>query len=415
MKLKVSSFIKVLYNELLSGFFFMALPLSHGRVVSLEEVLNYEEGISFILGSSRSGKSTFLSVLIRGFPDSKKVFLIDTSSAAYANQLGALDCATVLHGIHNFSTEVLQTLPRGSALIVDDFQLFMKVSQWGWVVNYCAHHFGLSIFLAVHSHLHTQGLYFSITNSVNIYLTFSNNSRSFLKTFHSKKYLSFFNKYWLEGLQNHHIFFINSHFNVAFNFVDKLLFKSTTSIDVCEMGDDSSNLLGVTNKYWKIFSLDHQPQATETDSQGEDPLSYSLEEFYRKELQDLYPSKPHFSKTFKIIKIVLSNKVLNRNEMILDKCHWTDFLAFTQRPTFLKKKEDSSREASSDPSDEAPRNSGLGTLGFSYSGLRRKKKKSRDNQVNKLKGLCESLKQRKVFIPQALLRNPDAKKYLLFT
>ena len=179
----------------------MAFPLTHGRVVSLEEVLNYEEGISFVLGSSRSGKSTFLSLLIKAFPESKKVFLIDTSSGPYENQLGSLERVTILRGHDNFSTEVLQTLPRGAALIVDDFQLLMKVKQWGWIINYCAHHFGLSIFLAVHSHLHTQGLYFSITNSVNIYLTFSNNSRAFLKSFHSKKYLNFFNKYWLEGFK----------------------------------------------------------------------------------------------------------------------------------------------------------------------------------------------------------------------
>ena len=29
----------------------MAFPLTHGRVVSLEELLNYEEEISFVIGS----------------------------------------------------------------------------------------------------------------------------------------------------------------------------------------------------------------------------------------------------------------------------------------------------------------------------------------------------------------------------
>ena len=392
----------------------MAFPLTHGRVVSLEEVLNYEEGISFVLGSSRSGKSTFLSLLIKAFPESKKVFLIDTSSGPYENQLGSLERVTILRGHDNFSTEVLQTLPRGAALIVDDFQLLMKVRQWGWIINYCAHHFGLSIFLAVHSHLHTQGLYFSITNSVNIYLTFSNNSRAFLKSFHSKKYLNFFNKYWLEGLQNHHIFFINSHFNVAFNFVDKLLFNSTNSIDACEMVDD--NLLEVTTKYWKIFSVDHQPTDSLAISHEDSQASGSLEDFYRKELHDLYSSKAHFSRAFKIIKILLSNKALDRKEMVLGKCHWTDFLAFTQRPSFSKEKESISDDSPTASGSEDPKNSGIGRLGFSYKGLRESGKKDRykqnRTQSHKLSTLCDSLKRRSIFIPHSLLRNPEAKKLL---
>ena len=81
-----------------------------------------------------------------------------------------------------------------------DFQLLTKRSQWQWVVNYCAHHFHLSIFLVVHSHQHTKGLYNALKIARNLYLTYSNNSKYFLKSLYNGKYFSFFCKQLVQWL-----------------------------------------------------------------------------------------------------------------------------------------------------------------------------------------------------------------------
>ena len=160
----------------------MGLPLTPNAIVSLDNILYYEDRISFVLGSSRSGKTTFLQKIVECYAKDRKIFLIDSGNGIETNHLALLDVVNVLKGVDNFSSKVLKTLPKHSLIIVDDFQLGVRgtnLEEFKEILNFCAHHYHLSIFLAVHSHLHSNGLHYAINNSINIYLTYSNNSRSF--------------------------------------------------------------------------------------------------------------------------------------------------------------------------------------------------------------------------------------------
>ena len=137
--------------------------------------------------------------------------------------------------------ECLEKLPPGSFVIIDDFQLLTKTSQWQRVVNYCAHHFSLSIFLVVHSHQNTEGLHYALKNASNIYLTYSNNSKYFLKSIANGKYLNFFCRHWKEGIANKHICFIK----LGDGFCDYLIVKG--------MGSVGSLLRGICP--WAILSV----------------------------------------------------------------------------------------------------------------------------------------------------------------
>lgn len=389
----------------------MAFPLQNENVVAASEILGYEERVSFVLGSSRSGKSTFLSKIISAFPKKKKVFLIADSNEIENNQLGKIKKVNVLSGIENFKDSVLEKLPPGSLVIVDDFFLSSReVESFKKIVNYSAHHYKLAIFLAVHSHLHS-GLHFFLNTAANIYLTFSNNSRVFLKTFFSGKYLPFFIKNWKKGLLNKGVFFINSHFEVAFCFVDNLLIRAPLgSIDICEMNE--LDFVGLNEKYWKIVSVHSSTNENLELTSTTEPSN--LEDYYRKELSQLYLSKNQFSKVFKIVRILLQKGLIDDKETILGNFNVYDFLSFTQRPSFSKE-----FNINNESSDSNEGTSTLGTLGFSYKKTqnekRKKKKKKEKNNVrnkNDYEYLCKQLKEKNVIIPHSLLRNRLAKSWL---
>ena len=191
---------------------------------------------------------------------------------------------------------------------------------------------------------------------------------------------------------------------------------------------ESDALLGMSEKYWKICSIEGSiegsihttPDSTETTS------NKKLEDYFRHELHELYPSKHTFPKMFKIIKILISKGVLGENELILSHTHWTDFIAFTQRPVFSKitPSTDDFESNGLDSSQSSDTELDFGKLGFSYN-LNKKnkkqknkkqknknKKKQKKNQKTDFKQLCKDLKKRGVLIPHSLLKNPEARLWL---
>mgnify|MGYP005724508315 CR=1 FL=1 len=387
----------------------MTFPLAKNDAVSLSEILTYSDSVNWVLGASRTGKTTFLSKLIYTLPQDKKIFLLDTAGKFVENDLSKIDSVEVLPENSQLSEDTLEKLPPKSFVIVDDFQLVTKPSQWQRVVNYCAHHFHLSIFLVVHSHQNTEGLHYALKNACNLYLTYSSNSKYFLSSLAKGKYLIFFNNYWKEGLEGRHICFINTNHSIIINFIDKLLQKQVSSpVLAAEMADVANrHLLGeMEEKRWSITNLSSNDNHT-----MQQPLpGQDLEPFFEKELRLTYTNKKQFPKMFKITRCLLSKGVLNADQLILGKVNLMDFLAFTQR--FAQKQvtsaSDSSNESGSDNSQHPSEN-----FGFVNKNLIKKKNKSKhyNKENKKWKKLCIKLKEHGVVIPITLMKNPKAKSY----
>ena len=381
----------------------MAYPLSSGSVISLSDILSYTDTVNWIIGASKTGKTTFLSRFIGSLPSGKDIYVLDTSGKFVDNELAQIESVKVLPINSQLNEECLEKLPPNSFVIVDDFQLLTKTSQWQRVINYCAHHFHLSIFLVVHSHQNTEGLHYALKNACNIYLTYSNNSKYFLKSLAHGKYFDFFCKHWREGIQNKHICFINTYQSLIVSYIDKLLFEKLQSpVEMSDMTDMDSNTLGdIEEKRWIIYNLseDHGDRSLPNTVSGE----HDLEGHFYKELNASY-SKQQFPKMFKITRCLLKKGVLGHDERILGKENLMDFLAFTQR--FVNKQTESESE-----SDEL--DTDFSSFGFSNGSSMRKNKKPKKSKKDKKrwKRLCQALVQRGVTIPLTLLKNPVAKKY----
>ena len=129
---------------------------------SLYDVLNYADTVNFVFGSSNSGKTSFLKNLINSIKaqdPTQRVYVLDTPTAHETNSLSYVEGVVSLNADFRLTENCLKSLPLDSILIIDDFQLHSKIDQWQRVLNYCAHHFRLSIFLVVHSHFFTGGLF----------------------------------------------------------------------------------------------------------------------------------------------------------------------------------------------------------------------------------------------------------------
>ena len=381
----------------------MAYPLSSGSVTSLSDILSYTDTVNWIIGASKTGKTTFLSRFISSLPREKNIYLLDTSGKFVDNELARIDSVEVLPIDSQLNEECLEKLPPGSFVIIDDFQLLTKRSQWQRVVNYCAHHFHLSIFLVVHSHQHTEGLHEALKTARNLYLTYSNNSKYFLKSLANGKYFNFFCKHWREGIQNKHICFINTYESVIVSYIDKLLFKTLqSSVEMSDMTDVDRNDLGdIEEKRWIITNLS-DPQRVKSLPNTESKED-SLDNHFYRELSASY-SKAQFPKMYKITRCLLKKGVLGSDERILGKENLMDFLAFTQR--FATKQIES--ESENEDSETH-----FSSFGFSNGSSRNKIKKSKKSKKDKKrwKKLCQALIQHGVTIPQTLLKNPIAKKY----
>ena len=379
----------------------MAFPLSSGSVTSLANILSYTDTVNWLIGATKTGKTSFLLRFIGSLPRGKDIYVLDTSGKFVDNELAQIESVKVLPIDSQLNEECLEKLPPNSFVFVDDFQLLTKTSQWQRVINYCAHHFHLSIFLVVHSHQNTEGLHYALKNACNIYLTYSNNSKYFLKSLAHGKYLNFFCKYWREGIQNKRICFINTYQSVIISYIDKLLFKELQSpVDMSDMTDMDSNTLGdIEEKRWIIYNLseNHGDRSLPNTVSGE----HDLEGHFYKELNASY-SKQQFPKMFKITRCLLKKGVLGQDELILGKENLMDFLAFTQR--FVTKQRESESESGESDAD-------FRSFGFSSSRSKNKRPKKSKKDKKRWKRLCHTLIQRGVTIPLTLLKNPVAKKY----
>ena len=381
----------------------MAYPLSSGSVTSLSDILSYTDAVNWIIGASKTGKTTFLSRFIGSLPRGKDIYLLDTSGKFVHNELAQIESVNVLPANSQLNEECLEKLPPNSFVIVDDFQLLTKTSQWQRVINYCAHHFHLSIFLVVHSHQNTDGLHYALKNACNIYLTYSNNSKYFLKSLAQGKYFNFFCKHWREGIQNKHICFINTYQSVIVSYIDKLLFKKLeSSVEMSDMTDmDTNNLGDIEEKRWIITNVsENHKDETFANTMSD---NHQLEAHFYKELNASY-SKQQFPRMYKITRCLLKKGVLGQDERILEKENLMDFLAFTQR--FATKQKESESESEESGAE-------FRSFGFSNVSYRNKKKKSKKFKKDKKrwKRLCHELIQHDVKIPLTLLKNPVAKKY----
>lgn len=381
----------------------MAYPLSSGSVTSLSDILSYTDAVNWIIGASKTGKTTFLSRFIGSLPRGKDIYLLDTSGKFVHNELAQIESVNVLPANSQLNEECLEKLPPNSFVIVDDFQLLTKTSQWQRVINYCAHHFHLSIFLVVHSHQNTEGLHYALKNACNIYLTYSNNSKYFLKSLAQGKYFNFFCKHWREGIQNKHICFINTYQSVIVSYIDKLLFKKLeSSVEMSDMTDmDTNNLGDIEEKRWIITNVsENHKDETFANTMSD---NHQLEAHFYKELNASY-SKQQFPRMYKITRCLLKKGVLGQDERILEKENLMDFLAFTQR--FATKQKESESESEESGAE-------FRSFGFSNVSYRNKKKKSKKFKKDKKrwKRLCHELIQHDVTIPLTLLKNPVAKKY----
>ena len=392
---------------------YMTFPLTKSDVTSLSEILNYNDSVNWVLGASKTGKTTFLSKLILSIPKDKKVFLLDTSGKFVENELSTFDSVELLPPTAHLSEETLEKLPPKSFVIVDDFQLLTKVDKWQRVVNYCAHHFHLSIFLVVHSHHNTEGLHTTLKNATNLYLTYSSNSKHFLSSLSKGKYLSFFNSNWKEGVGGHHICYVNTIHSIIVNFIDLLLLNhSPNPVKAAEMSDsvDKNSIGGIEEERWLVTNLSSKGNNT-LHQNSNLVLGQDLETFFENELRLTYTNKKQFARMFKITRCLLAKGVLDSDQLILGKVSWMDFLAFTQR--FAQKQISDFMSDSSSNSGSEKNNTHMVTFGFpeKNSIIKRKKTKQRKKEDKKWRKLCLKLKDRGVVIPITMIKNPVAKEY----
>ena len=386
---------------------------------SLFDVLNYADTVNFVLGASKSGKTSFLRKLVCSQNSSQKVYLLDTSSSNVTNSLADIDGVVTLNAEFRLTENCLKTLPPHSILIIDDFQLHSKIDEWQRVINFCAHHFNLSIFLVVHSHIFTNGLHFALNNCRNLYLTYSNNSKSFLRSLCGGRFSHFFNCNWKEGLAGFHVSFINTYHSFMINFVDRLLLKGFASgplVEVLDMSDyDISDIASIQEKRFYISDRPIQQLKNENEDKNRD--KGGLEAFFSEELSKVFKSKGSFPKMFKIVRCLLSKDVLSYDELILGKVNLFDFLSFTQKFTISSSKKQKQTTCSSDEHElENHLSREPATLGYLYvkksaqSKKQKKHKKHKKESDKKMIKLCKKLKKKGVIIPISLIKNPKVRK-----
>ena len=75
---------------------YMAYPLSSGSVTSLSDILSYTDAVNWIIGASKTGKTTFLSRFIGSLPRGKDIYLLDTSGKFVHNELAQIESVNVL-------------------------------------------------------------------------------------------------------------------------------------------------------------------------------------------------------------------------------------------------------------------------------------------------------------------------------
>ena len=124
----------------------MAYPLSSGSVTSLSDILSFTDTVNWLIGATKTGKTSFLLRFIGSLPRGKDIYVLDTSGKFVDNELAQIESVKVLPIDSQLNEECLEKLPPNSFVFVDDFQLLTKTSQWQRVINYCAHHFHLSDF-----------------------------------------------------------------------------------------------------------------------------------------------------------------------------------------------------------------------------------------------------------------------------
>ena len=388
---------------------------------SLHDVLKYDYTVNFVLGSSNSGKSTFLTKLIKSLiksqDSSQGIYVLDSPTSHETNSLSAVEGVVSLNTDFRLTENCLKSLPLDSILIIDDFQLHSKVDEWQRVVNYCAHHFRLSIFLVVHSHFFSGGLFTALKyQACNLYLTYSNNSRSFLRSLCGARFLHFFNCNWKEGLSGYHVCFINTQHSFIINFVDCLLSKKFTtkhSVEILDMGDfDISDIASVKEK--KFYITDRPVAKSKDSNEAQNSPEGNLESFFAEELSKVYTKKHIFARMFKIVRCLLSKNVISDNELILGRVNLFDFLSFTQRVSMKpSKRQKAKTSSSSDGDDEFDKQLSRepAALGFLYHRKSCRGKKQRKHKRNKkrsdkrLMKMCKKLKKIGVIIPISLIRN----------
>ena len=74
----------------------MAYPLSSGSVTSLSDILSYTDAVNWVIGSTKTGKTSFLSNLIRSLPRGKDIYVLDTSGKFVDNELAQIESVKVL-------------------------------------------------------------------------------------------------------------------------------------------------------------------------------------------------------------------------------------------------------------------------------------------------------------------------------
>ena len=381
---------------------------------SLYDVLKYADTVNFVLGASNSGKTSFLKKFILSQDSSQRIYVFDTPTSHDTNSLSDLEGVVSLNSEFRLTENCLKSLQLDSILIIDDFQLHSKVGEWQRVVNYCAHHFRLSIFLVVHSHFFTGGLFTTLKyHACNLYLTYSNNSRSFLRSLCGGRFLHFFNCNWKEGLAGYHVCFINTQHSFIVNFVDSLLFKKFTaehSVEILDMSDfDISEIGSIREK--RFFITDRPTIKVKDDSEVQ--KKDNLEAFFSEELSKVY-KKNNFARMFKIVRCLLSKNVISDNELILGRVNLFDFLSFTQR---VSSKPPKSQFTTTSPYSDDDNNfdkllsRDSAALGYLYVKESTRDKKQKKHKRNKKKSdkrmmkLCKKLKQIGVIIPASLIRN----------
>ena len=77
----------------------MAYPLSNGSVTSLSDILSYTDTVNWIIGATKTGKTTFLSHFIGSLPRGKDIYVLDTSGKYVDNELAQIESVKILLSI----------------------------------------------------------------------------------------------------------------------------------------------------------------------------------------------------------------------------------------------------------------------------------------------------------------------------
>ena len=242
------------------------------RLVGLNELANIQNKVNFIIGSARTGKTSFLKQILSSIkPTNVFIFMKDqmewktTTKTSYHT----IQCFVTQNP---FETPIMKDkqIPSNSVIIFDDYiHLFLSktehLAQFQNLIYVEASHSNLTIFFGIQSTL-KNNLRSYILGANYIFLTYCASNKTFLKLFFpvlSQTYITHFPV----GVKQYDIALVDTRQEYFFPSFNRLLInKSVTVPDNCipNMFDPDHKFYLLRSDEFSLYTKDADNENTET-------------------------------------------------------------------------------------------------------------------------------------------------------